>query len=111
MVGLGLQRHILLRRNYDLDFSLENVMYFELLRQGYQVNIGKINSGEVDFVAQKQGALTYFQVTADMTVQETFEREMNPLRAIRNNYPKTVLTLDRFTPGNYEGIQMIQVMG
>ena len=52
MVGLGLQRHILLRRNYDLDFSLENVMYFELLRQGYQVNIGKINSGEVDFVAQ-----------------------------------------------------------
>ena len=47
MVGLGLQRHILLRRNYDLDFSLENVMYFELLRQGYQVNIGKINSDQL----------------------------------------------------------------
>ena len=46
-----------------------------------------------------------------MTAQETFERERNPLRAIRDNYPKTVLTLDRFTPGNYEGIQMIQVMG
>ena len=73
------------------------------------MNIGKINSGEVDFVAQKQGTLTYFQVSADMTAQETFEREMAPLHAIRDNYPKTVLTLDRFTPGNYDGIQVLQV--
>lgn len=109
MVDLGLRSHILPRRNYDLGFSLENVVYFELLRRGYQVNIGKINSGEVDFVAQKQGTITYFQVTADMTAQETFEREMKPLRAIRDNYPKVVLTLDRFTPGDYEGIQVRQV--
>lgn len=109
MVDLGLRGHILPRRNYDLGFSLENIVYFELLRRGYRVNIGKINSGEVDFVAQKQGTLTYFQVTADMTAQETFEREMAPLRAIRDNYPKTVLTLDRFTPGNYDGIQVLQV--
>lgn len=109
MVDLGLRSNILPRRNYDLGFSLENVVYFELLRRGYQVNIGKINSGEVDFVAQKQGTITYFQVTADMTAQETFEREMKPLRAIRDNYPKVVLTLDRFTPGDYEGIQVLQV--
>lgn len=109
MVDLGLRSNILPRRNYDLGFSLENVVYFELLRRGYQVNIGKINSGEVDFVAQKQGTITYFQVTADMTAQETFEREMKPLRAIRDNYPKVVLTLDRFTPGDYEGIQVRQV--
>ena len=82
MVDLGLRSHILPRRNYDLGFSLENVVYFELLRRGYQVNIGKVGSGEVDFVAQKQGTLTYFHVTADMTAQETFEREIKPLRAI-----------------------------
>lgn len=110
MVDLGLRSHILPRRNYDLGFSLENVVYFELLRRGYQVNIGKVGSGEVDFVAQKQGTLTYFQVTADMTAQETFEREMKPLRTIRDNYPKVVLTLDRFTPGDYEGIQVLQVI-
>ena len=109
MVDLGLRGHILPRRNYDLGFSLENIVYFELLRRGYRVNIGKINSGEVDFVAQKQGTLTYFQVTADMTAQETFEREMAPLHSIRDNYPKNILTLDRFTPGNYDGIQVLQV--
>ena len=68
--------------------------------------IGKVGSDEVDFVAQRQSTLTYFQVTADMTAQETFEREMKPLRAIRDNYPKVVLTLDRSTPGDYEGIQV-----
>ena len=109
MVDLGLRGHILPRRNYDLGFSLENVVYLELLRRGYRVNIGKIHSGEVDFVAQKQGTLTYFQVTADMTAQETFEREMRPLRTIRDNYPKMVLTLDRYTPGDYEGIRVFQV--
>ena len=55
------------------------------------------------------GNTAQFQVTADMTAQETFEREMKPLRAIRDNYPKVVLTLDRFTPGDYEGIQVLQV--
>ena len=53
MVDLGLRSHILPRRNYDLGFSLKNVVYFELLRRGYQVNIGKINSGEVGFETQK----------------------------------------------------------
>ena len=81
IVDLGLRNHILPRRQYDLGFSLENIAYFELLRRGYRVMIGKIGSTEVDFVAEKQGAYTYFQVTADMTAQETFEREMKPLLA------------------------------
>ena len=90
----------------DLGFSLENIAYFELLRRGYRVMIGKIGSTEVDFVAEKQGTYTYFQVTADMTAQETFEREMKPLRRIRDNYEKIVLTGDRLTLGNYDGIQV-----
>ena len=106
IVDLGLRNHILPRRQYDLGFSLENIVYFELLRRGYHVMNGKVGSTEVDFVAEKQGAYTYFQVTADMTAQETFEREMKPLRRIRDNYEKIVLTGDRLTLGNYDGIQV-----
>ena len=106
IVDLGLRNHILPRRQYDLGFSLENIVYFELLRRGYRVMIGKIGSTEVDFVAEKQGSYTYFQVTADMTAQETFEREMKTLRRIRDNYEKIVLTGDRLTLGNYDGIQV-----
>lgn len=110
MVDLGLRNHILPRKRYDLGFSIENIVYFELLRRGYQVNIGKFGSTEVDFVAQKQGILTYYQVTANMTAEETFEREMRPLRGIQDNYEKIVLTLDRFSLGNYEGIKVMNVI-
>lgn len=104
IVDLGLRNHILPRRNYDLGFSLENMVYFELLRRGYKVMIGKVGNTEVDFVAEKQGVYTYFQVTADMTAEETFEREMRPLTLIRDNYEKIVLTADHLTVGNYNGI-------
>ena len=110
MVDLGLRNHILPRSKYDLGFSIENVVYFELLRRGYQVNIGKLGNTEVDFVARKQDDLAYIQVTADMTAEETFERELRPLRAIHDNYEKTVLTLDRFSTGNYEGIKVVNVI-
>lgn len=104
IVDLGLRNHILPRRKYDLGFSLENIVYFELLRRGYRVTIGKFQSLEIDFVAEKQGQYTYFQVTADMTAQETFEREMRPFEALKDNYPKIILTADSLTPGNYNGI-------
>lgn len=110
MVDLGLRNHVLPRKRYDLEFSIENIVYFELLRRGYQVNIGKYGSTEVDFVAQNQGVITYYQVTADMTAEETFEREMRPLRSIQDNYEKIVLTLDRFSLGNYDGIKVVNVI-
>ena len=106
IVDLGLRNHILPRKNYDLGFSLENLVYFELLRRGYRVTVGKLGNTEVDFVAEKQGAYQYFQVTADMTAKETFEREIRPLENIRDNYEKMILTMDRLTPGNYNGIRV-----
>lgn len=106
IVDLGLRNHILPRQNYDLGFSLENVVYFELLRRGYKVMIGKLGNTEVDFVTEKQGEYTYYQVTADMTAQETFDRELRPLTLIRDNYEKVVLTADRLTVGNYNGIRV-----
>lgn len=104
IVDLGLRNYILPRQNYDLGSSMENVVYFELLRRGYRVNIGKIGDTEVDFVAQKNGVYKYFQVTANMTAKETFEREIRPLQNIRDNYEKIILTADMLTLGNYNGI-------
>lgn len=106
MVDLGLRNHILPRKRYDIGFSFENVVYFELLRRGYQVCVGKSGDTEVDFVARKNGVYTYFQVTANMTNEETFERELRPLRNIQDNYEKIVLTAERYTVGNYDGIQV-----
>lgn len=110
IVDLGLRNYILPKRTYDLGFSLENIVYLELLRRGYRVNIGKLGNTEVDFVARKSDEIIYCQVTADMTAEATFEREMKPLRMIADNYPKLVLTLDRFTPANYEGIKVVSVV-
>ena len=110
IVDPGLRNHILPRKAYDLGFTLENVVYLELLRRGYRVSIGKLGNTEVDFVAEKQGELTYIQVTADMTAQETFGREMRPLTLIRDNYEKIILTADHLTVGNYNGIRVKNIM-
>ena len=75
MVDMGIRNHILPRKRYDLGFTIENIVYLELSRRGSKINIGKYGSTEVDFVTQKEGVLTYYQVTADMTAEETFERD------------------------------------
>ena len=110
IVDLGIRRYLLPRKRYDLGFSLENVVYLELLRRGYEVNIGKVGTTEVDFIARKCDDVYYFQVTASMVEESTFDREMAPLKAINDNYPKNVITLDRYTLGNYEGIQVVNAI-
>ena len=110
IVDLGLRNYILPRKNYDLGFSIENIVYFELLRRGYNINIGKQDKEEVDFVAVKNGIITYIQVTADMTAKETFEREIRPLNMIKDNYEKIILTLDKLTLGDYSGIKVKNLM-
>ena len=110
MVDLGIRNHILPRKYYDLGFSVENIVFFELLRRGCKVKIGKYQENEVDFVAEKRGEFTYIQVTADMVSESTFDREMKPLYAIQDNYEKIVLTLDKLTVGNYDGIKVVNVI-
>ena len=106
IVDLGLRRHLIAKKEFDLGFLLENIVYFELVRRGYSVWVGKLGTLEVDFVAQKSGVFEYFQVTASMTDKTTFDREMSPFGKIDDNFAKTVLTLDRFSQGNYGGIQV-----
>lgn len=110
IVDTGIRNFILPKQRYDLGFTLENIVYFELLRRKYLVYIGKLGQTEVDFIAKKDGVYTYFQVTASMVDESTFQREIRPLQEIRDNYEKIILTLDRFTLGNYEGIKVIHVI-
>ena len=110
IVDLGLRRYLLPKREYDLGYSLENVVYLELLRRGYEVHVGKMGQTEVDFVAKKDDVISYYQVTASLMEQTTFEREIKPLKRINDNYPKRILTLERFTLGNYEGIEVLNAV-
>ena len=89
--------------------SLENIVYLELCRRGYEVNIGKTADGEVDFVAQRQGEKLYVQVTQEIRSEKTERREYERLLEIKDNYPKYVLRTDEFAGGNYEGIKSMHV--
>lgn len=88
---------------------LENVVYLELCRRGYSVNIGKTHDGEIDFIAQRQSEKIYVQVTKEISSQETEQREYSRLLEIRDNYPKYLLTTDSFAGGNYEGIKTMHI--
>ena len=88
---------------------LENVIYIELLRRGYKVNIGKMPNGEVDFVSVRQNDKLYIQVTREISNASTEEREYSRLSSIHDNYPKYLLTADDFVGGNYEGIKTMHV--
>ena len=89
--------------------SLENVVYLELCRRGYAVNIGKTPNGEVDFVARRQGEKLYVQVTQEIKSAQTEQREYERLLEITDNYPKYILRTDEFAGGNYEGIKTMHV--
>lgn len=110
IVDPGLRNHVIPHQNYDLNFSIENIVYLELLRRGYQVHIGKCENKEINFIAEKEGILTYFQVTANLTDQKTLEREIKPFHKIRDNYEKIILTLHRIKLGNYDGIWVMNIV-
>ena len=110
MVDMGLRNYILPRHRYDLGFTLENLVYLELRRRGYRVNIGKIGDSEVDFVARKKNTIEHYQVCADLSDENTFEGEIKPLERIMDNYPKFILTSDKLTQGDYNGIKVLDIM-
>ena len=90
--------------------SLENIVYLELKRRGYDVYIGKIKDKEIDFVATKQNEKIYVQVTQEIKSEKTQKRECEQLLEIRDNYPKYVVMADDFAGGNYEGIKTMNIV-
>ncbi|MDL2250727.1 ATP-binding protein, partial [Lachnospiraceae bacterium OttesenSCG-928-J05] len=107
VVDIGLRYMLLGKRQMDMGHILENVIYLELLRRGYDVYVGKVDSFEVDFVAQNNMGTTYFQVALTAREEQTLERELRPLKAIRDHYPKILLTLDEDPEVQYAGIRRI----
>lgn len=110
IVDNGLRNYLLGFRNRDTGHVLENVVYFELLRRGYDVAIGKIDNNEVDFVATNAEDKIYIQVTESMADESVRKRELTPLRKIRDNYEKIVISQDLETGVNYDGIKSVNVI-
>lgn len=107
VVDIGLRFMLLGSRKMDAGHILENVVYLELLRRGYDVYVGKIDEFEVDFVAQNSKGTTYFQVALTVRDEKTLDRELRPLLSIRDHYPKMILTMDEDPEAQYEGIRRV----
>lgn len=110
IVDIGLRNYLLGFRDRDTGHVLENVVYLELLRRGYDVAIGKIDRFEVDFIATKADEKLYIQVTESMRDEMVRERELRPLQKIQDNYKKLVLTLEPGIEREFDGIQVVNVV-
>lgn len=110
IVDIGLRNYLLGFRNTDTGHILENVVYFELLRRGYDVAIGKVGSFEVDFVAANADEKIYYQVTQTISSEQIRERELRPLFQIADNYEKVILTMDRGITNSIEGIKVVNIV-
>lgn len=107
VVDIGLRYMLLGNQQTDTGHILENIVYLELLRRGYDVYVGKIQEFEVDFVAMNQKGITYFQVAVTVRDKKVLTRELRPLQSIRDHYPKVILTLDDDPEVHYDGIRCI----
>lgn len=109
IVDIGLRNYLLGFRDMDTGHCIENIVYFELLRRGYDVAIGKIGDNEIDFIAANVKEKIYFQVTESMNDPSTRERELAPLQKIRDNYEKVVIAGECDNPVTQDGIKIVKL--
>lgn len=107
---IGIRNTIFGFRNIDEGHLLENIVYLELLRRGYKVNIGKTGDYKVDFVAENLNEITYYQVTKTLASEEVKIREIRSLESIADNYEKIILTMDKTINKDYNGIKIINLI-
>mgnify|MGYP003182769992 FL=1 len=110
IVDIGLRNYLLGFRDRDSGHAIENIVYFELIRRGYDVSIGKVGNFEVDFIATKADNKLYVQVTESMTSEDVRSRELAPLKKISDNYEKIVLSLNTGIDSSYDGIKSINLI-
>ena len=109
-VDNGLKNVINGLSSYDSGSSYENLIYIELLRRGYEVYIGKYNDIEIDFIAIKPNETIYYEVTRSILDEKVEEREKKSLLAIKDNYKKVILTMDRVKDKQIEGIEVVNII-
>lgn len=110
LADIALRSYLLGSKFIDRGFILENVIFLELLRRGYKINIGKYGEYEVDFVVQKNGITEYFQVCESVRSKETLNRELRSLASIKDHNTKTLLTLDDDPVTDYNGVKQIYAL-
>ena len=118
LVDMGIRQHLLGNKDKDDGHILENIIYLELLRRGYTVYVGKVDikdkdgkikALEVDFVAENENGIEYYQIANTVMDSEVLQRELRPLEAIRDHYPKFILTRDYGT-ADYNGIKKLNAL-
>lgn len=107
---IGMRHALLGYKAADISGVLENIVYLELKRRGYQIYIGKFGNREIDFIAEKENRKMYIQVTYMLSSPETIEREFSALRSIKDNYPKYVISMDTVFGNDFEGIRRINLI-
>lgn len=110
VADLGLRNLFVGIKGQDEGHILENIVYLELLRRGYNVYIGQNDSSEIDFIADKPNETLFIQVSLSLRNESTFEREITPLKALNNSNPKIILTMDESPVKNEDGIQIKYVL-
>jgi predicted AAA+ superfamily ATPase len=104
VADIGMRYCLLGDKMKDHGVVLENIVYLELIRRGYEVYVGRIGDLEIDFIAFKSAVPEYYQVALTVANEETWNREITPLQKIRDNYKKYIITLDDISPANDRGI-------
>jgi len=108
---LGMRNlHVTANELRDISASLENVVYFELVRRGYRVFVGSFRDQEIDFTAIRGDQVKYYQVSQTIMAEDTYNREVRPLKSIDDNYEKTILTMDKFGLGNDNGVNVVNLI-
>ena len=110
IVDTGLRTYLLGNRDRDRGHILENIVYLELLRRGYDLAVGKVDNAEIDFIATKYNKKLYIQVTESLQGEEVRKRELAPLEKIRDNYEKIVLSMDIYSGTTYNGIKALNII-
>lgn len=109
LVDVGLRRLLLGDKNSDIGHILENIVYLELIRRGFRVSIGKVGDLEIDFVAENGDERIYYQVSASILDSNTYEREITPLKKVKDHYPKYIISMDEI-PMVEDGIRQINII-
>ena len=110
VVDIGLRYYLLGTKKVDMGHILENIIYLELLRRGYEIYIGKVGSTEVDFIVINDEGIEYYQVALTVHDEKTLERELYPLNSISDHNPKYLLTLDDDPPTSHNGIKQLNAI-
>lgn len=110
IVDVGLRNYLLGYRDVDTGHIIENIVFFELLRRGFDVAVGKVGDKEIDFIATRDDLKVYYQVTNDLTAEVTRQRELAPFMAVRDNYEKIVIAMTTNSTAPVEGIKIVRMM-